>query len=126
MDTFIRTYKLLFSISRGIPVVSKSWLTESEFSKKSVEIDLHWLEYPGDKWLIKNSVTKVQKGFQVFKEMEFHIASKNENLHIDYKNLERLIYNGGGSVIMFSAKMKADKNYAKKVFVLLERDHDDD
>ena len=58
--------------------------------------------------------------------MEFHIASSNENLHIEYKKLERLIYNGGGSVIIFSAKMKADKNYAKKVLVLLERDHDED
>lgn len=56
--------------------------------------------------------------------MEFHIASKNENLHIEYKKLERLIYNGGGSVIMFSTKMKADKNYAKKVYVLLERDYE--
>lgn len=29
MDGFIRTYKLLFSISRGIPVMKKSWLVDS-------------------------------------------------------------------------------------------------
>jgi hypothetical protein len=29
MDGFYRTLKLLFSISRGIPVVKKSWLTDS-------------------------------------------------------------------------------------------------
>ncbi len=34
MDGFIRTYKLLFSISKGIPVVKKSWLTDSEYSKR--------------------------------------------------------------------------------------------
>ena len=126
MDGFVRTYKLLFSISRGIPVVSKSWLTESEFVKKSAEIDFHWLEYPGDKWLLKSSIFKVQKGFQVFKDMEIYIASKIENLHIDYKKIERLIYNGGGSVIMYSTKLKADKNFAKKVIILLEREHDED
>jgi hypothetical protein len=58
--------------------------------------------------------------------MEFYIASKNENLHLDNKKLERLIYNGGGSVILFSTKMKADKNFAKKVYVLLENQYDDD
>lgn len=63
MDGFIRTYKLLFSISRGIPVVKKSWLTDSEYSKRSADVDMHWLEYPGDKWLLKNSVKKVQQGF---------------------------------------------------------------
>jgi len=34
MDSFKRTFKLLFSIVRGIPIVSKSWLSDSEYAKK--------------------------------------------------------------------------------------------
>lgn len=29
MDSFIRTFKLLFSIVRGIPIVRKAWLVDS-------------------------------------------------------------------------------------------------
>jgi len=31
MDSFIRTFKLLFAVSKGIPVVSKAWLSDSTF-----------------------------------------------------------------------------------------------
>jgi len=58
--------------------------------------------------------------------MEFYIASKTDNLSIDYKKLERLVYNGGGSVIMFSSKLKSDKNYAKRIYILLDKDYTDD
>lgn len=117
MDSFIRTYKLLFAISKGIPVVKKSWLVDSECNKKVAEVEYHWLEYPGDKWLIRDSVRKVQEGDAVLKDMEFFIASIPDNLHIEFSKLERLIYNAGGSVIMFSANLKA-----KNVYVLLEKD----
>lgn len=34
MDSYKRTFKLLFSIVRGKPIVDKSWLTDSEYAKK--------------------------------------------------------------------------------------------
>ncbi len=121
MDGFIRTYKLLYAISKGIPVVKKSWLAESEFNKKVVDVDFHWLEYPGDKWVIREAVKKVKAGEQILEGMDFFIATGNENLHIPLEKLERLIYNCGGSVILFSANIKT-----KNVLVLLERNSKDE
>lgn len=69
MDGFIRTFKLLYAISKGIPVVKKSWLVESEYNKKVVEVDFHWLEYPGDKWVIREAVEKVREGEQILEGM---------------------------------------------------------
>jgi DNA repair photolyase len=37
MEKFQRTYKLLVSIMKGIPVVKKNWLTDSEYRKKAAE-----------------------------------------------------------------------------------------
>lgn len=34
MDSYKRTFKLLFSIVRGIPIVQKCWLSDSEYAKK--------------------------------------------------------------------------------------------
>jgi hypothetical protein len=53
--------------------------------------------------------------------MDFFIATGNDNLHIPLEKLERLIYNCGGSVILFSANIKT-----KNVFVLLERNSKDE
>lgn len=121
MDGFIRTYKLLFAISKGIPVVKKSWLAESEYNKKVSEVDFHWLEYPGDKWLIREAVRRVKAGERILEGMEFFIATGDENLHIPLRKLERLIYNCGGSVILFSANIKT-----KNVFVLIEKNSEDE
>lgn len=53
MESFIRTFKLLFSIVRGIPVVRKEWLVDSEYYKKVADFDKYWLAHPEDKNLIK-------------------------------------------------------------------------
>ncbi len=51
--------------------------------------------------------------------MEFYLGSNLLNLKTE--EVQRLIYNGGGSVILYSVKMKNDKSYAKKLNILLDK-----
>ncbi len=84
MESFIRTFKLLFSIVRGIPVVKKEWLVDSEYYKKVVDFEKYWLSHPDDKNLIKQSVLKAQSGFKVLNDLKFYIACEDEKLHIPF------------------------------------------
>lgn len=74
MEKYIRTFKLLFSIVRGIPVVGKSWLTDSEYYRKPMEVDGYWLAHPDDKELIKRSVLRAQSGYRPLRDRKFYIG----------------------------------------------------
>jgi len=87
MEHYSRTVKLLLSIAKGVDIVRKGWLVDSEYFKKSVPFDQYWLEYPGDKWLIKNAVEKVKKGHKVFDNMKFMLPSPTSDLNIKLDNL---------------------------------------
>ena len=84
MEKYSRTYKLLIAIMKGIPIVKKSWLIDSEMARKSLDMEGYYLNYLKDKYL---------------KDMKFVIASDKKTLHIQFEKIQTLVELGGGVIL---------------------------
>ena len=74
MEKYDRTFKLLFSICRGVAVVSSNWIIECEYRRTILPFNKYYLPGPERETII-NSVEKVKEGFKVFQDLKFHLFS---------------------------------------------------
>lgn len=65
MDKFSRTFKLLYSICLGIPVVSINWIIHAEYNRSLAAFERFPLEGPYKNTII-NAVKTSQEGKKIF------------------------------------------------------------
>lgn len=82
MEKYSRTFKLLYSICLGVPVVSLNWILESEYKRGLAPIEKFLLQGPPkDKNLITNAVRLAQSGKKVFDGLFFFLIETSVPFH---------------------------------------------
>jgi hypothetical protein len=94
MNEFKRTFKSVYSISTGRPIVSLKWLEDCNYAKQLLHYNDYLLDDPKNPGLVRRSIERVRSGVKIFEGMQFLIIRTNEGLH--RKDLFDLIYACGG------------------------------
>lgn len=97
MEKYSRTFKLLYAICLGVPVVSLNWVLECEYRRGITGVERFVLQGP-EKDLIANSVLRARDGEKVFKDIKFYLIEGDEPFHMPVEQIEALIEVGGGTV----------------------------
>lgn len=113
MEKYQRTFKLLYSICRGVPIVASNWVLQCE--EKQCLVGFQKFSLPGpEKQTILNSVEKVRSGFRVFAGLRFYLIS--QNYHFEIEKIIELIEEGGGTTA--STVKKKDKDLKDITFIV--------
>ncbi len=123
MNRFIRTFKLLYAILQGKPVVKSSWIYDSEHQKRLKNHEEYLLE--GPKKVITKSTKKVLEGYKVFEGLNIILASNLDKYHMKVEQIELLIFAGGGESMSLSQSRKSKKNL-KDILIIPSNFTDED
>ncbi len=84
MESYKRTFKLLYTICKGKPIVSKNWVNASIASEDILPFESFPLQISEDPELIQRSINKVRDGFKLFEGLYFSLIEPEEMYKLKY------------------------------------------
>lgn len=117
MKEYKRTFKALYAICKGIPIVSYEWIRESEYFEKTLKYENYFFK---DKDYIYEASERAKKGRKVFKGYQFCLGSEEYHMSID--EIEVLVYAAGGEIMKKAGKLSSKEKNDPSIVALVRKE----